>query len=1066
MSEFIKLNNNWIDVYRVYQKINNMWVLKNSFQDTLSNLSNLITYKKDGIVQKIVDGSGNIIIQKTQVVHNQDNSTSTIVSKTKKNVNGTTIRTKTTSTEYENGNLDNKLATIDYDSSGKPITRQNKNTDVIGNVNTQNIEYDENENPIVVEYDINTLASYGIGENITGNGVNTKFFPFTFNEGFNMHIRFKTIDSEQPNPPLVRDTEDSSTNYLYNIMSAKTTTADANGRWPGFEIRWAIPKSGPNANDSFDIRRTLAGDKKSLTTNLKGKGYNDIYDFTITLDPSKSSDKFTIHNNITKEIITRVNNIFDNDPNIAVTLGYAINMQGEPYRYSNVTIYDFCVERFDSSAEVDTPTISCDGSQIILTCNSEKSRIYYRINSVVSSDKYELYTYPIPIHTDTQIEAYSVNQHQISNVVLQNCKYDDGRPDEPVITCDGEFVTISCACNATIMYSTNGETYDIYHSPFTIYEDTTVYAYAQVDDIQSDIVSKLCEYIEIPDNDYANQYLTFDVLTSGTIAWKAIGNLAKTISYSINDGEWGEITSTSSGVFITVAQGDKVRFKGTNQQYATSKSNYSGFDGGTAKYNIYGNIMSLIYGDDFIGNNTLPSKSYVFCSIFKQSGVVSAENLVLPATTLQTYCYRAMFSKAHSLEKAPALPATTLATGVYWYMFEECPITEAPELLADTLVSECYGHMFEGCTQLSYIKCLATSGFTSNNCKADWVKNVSSSGTFVKDNDTSWSTGTSGIPTGWIVYNTEVLSNPIITCNGEMITVTCDTEDAAIYYRLNNTGEYIEYTDSISISEDTIIEAYSHKGTNTSEIITQTCVYREKIYTFGGLQVSDGPLYYGYDGYEIADSWDDNSYNSYDYYVHGESNGSSSFNYIEMGQLFENSEFSDSDGDIVNALDPFNGWRLPTTDEWGNILGSNRPGSTVNGFENKHYALVQLTGVTYRNVTSPRGVLVFPDNETIIEESLLFFDDITLNENITKAQLDNCLNQGCMFIPTCGYYDGDWSEDTIYMSSDNAYDLESNSIENIDKSSVYCGVRLVKNATYGDSTPLEGANQSINSWNI
>ena len=94
-----------------------------------------------------------------------------------------------------------------------------------------------------------------------------------------------------------------------------------------------------------------------------------------------------------------------------------------------------------------------------------------------------------------------------------------------------------------------------------------------------------------------------------------------------------------------------------------------------------------------------------------------------------------------------ALPATTLATGCYWYMFEQCAITEAPILNATTLVKECYGHMFEGCALLDSIICLATNGFNTTNCRADWVKNVAGDGVFVKAaNVSSWSRGTSGIP--------------------------------------------------------------------------------------------------------------------------------------------------------------------------------------------------------------------------------------------------------------------------------------------------------------------------------
>lgn len=235
--------------------------------------------------------------------------------------------------------------------------------------------------------------------------------------------------------------------------------------------------------------------------------------------------------------------------------------------------------------------------------------------------------------------------------------------------------------------------------------------------------------------------------------WKAIGSgQEKTIQYSLNDGAWTSITATSAGVSIPVVADDVIRFRGSNNTYAKDKSNYSGFEGGTANFNVEGNIMSLVNGDNFAGTSTL-SGTYNFCSIFKLSNVVSAKHLILPATTLTKYCYRAMFSKCASLATAPVLPATTLAQGCYWYMFEECAITNAPDLLATTLVNSCYGYMFTKCTSLNHIKCLATSGLGTTNCLQGWMTNVAAIGTFIKDANTTWPSGNNGIPSNWTIVN-------------------------------------------------------------------------------------------------------------------------------------------------------------------------------------------------------------------------------------------------------------------------------------------------------------------------
>ena len=51
--------------------------------------------------------------------------------------------------------------------------------------------------------------------------------------------------------------------------------------------------------------------------------------------------------------------------------------------------------------------------------------------------------------------------------------------------------------------------------------------------------------VDCGDEDFSKQYLTFEILTSGTIGWYAKGTGAeKTIQYSINGGEWTSITSS------------------------------------------------------------------------------------------------------------------------------------------------------------------------------------------------------------------------------------------------------------------------------------------------------------------------------------------------------------------------------------------------------------------------------------------------------------------------------------------------------------------------------------------
>ena len=112
---------------------------------------------------------------------------------------------------------------------------------------------------------------------------------------------------------------------------------------------------------------------------------------------------------------------------------------------------------------------------------------------------------------------------------------------------------------------------------------------------------------------------------------------------------------------------------------------------------VYGNIMSLEYGDNFIGQTAWVGSNVDSYGLFYETDIRSAKNLILPATTLSEGAYRAMFSGCISLTKAPELPATTLSPYCYHSMFAGCSsLTKAPSLPATILAEGCYMEMFAG----------------------------------------------------------------------------------------------------------------------------------------------------------------------------------------------------------------------------------------------------------------------------------------------------------------------------------------------------------------------------------
>lgn len=238
--------------------------------------------------------------------------------------------------------------------------------------------------------------------------------------------------------------------------------------------------------------------------------------------------------------------------------------------------------------------------------------------------------------------------------------------------------------------------------------------------------------------------LTFEITSPGQIKWGADSG-TKEIEYSLNGGAW---TSLSGNSYIDVVSGDTVQFRGNHPEGYGGRSN--SFYLTNCGFNLSGNIMSMLYYDDFANEKSLvePSAFEYFFAVC--SGLASAANLILPATTLSERCYYNMFGGCQSL-------------------------TTAPELPAPTLVSRCYSNMFYYCTSLNYIKCLATD-ISASFCTTAWVSDVPNSGgggssdsssssssgsdvpfaggTFVKAagmND--WQFGNDGIPQGWTVID-------------------------------------------------------------------------------------------------------------------------------------------------------------------------------------------------------------------------------------------------------------------------------------------------------------------------
>ena len=189
-----------------------------------------------------------------------------------------------------------------------------------------------------------------------------------------------------------------------------------------------------------------------------------------------------------------------------------------------------------------------------------------------------------------------------------------------------------------------------------------------------------------------------------------------TIEYSTDKTTWQTLGTTSTtALTYTLHSGDKLYLR-CNADTWSSSTNYNIITGISK---VSGNIMSLLYGSNFTGQETSfpnTASSYIFKGLFNSNNkLIDASNLLLPAVTLTSSCYQIMFQNCTLLTAAPALPAITLASNCYASMFVGCTsLTTAPELPATTLFDGCYQSMFVSCTSLTTAPALPATTLTSS----------------------------------------------------------------------------------------------------------------------------------------------------------------------------------------------------------------------------------------------------------------------------------------------------------------------------------------------------------------
>ena len=195
----------------------------------------------------VVDESGNTTVIITTTVVNEDGSS---------NMNETTVVTDESGNTLESTetNVDSNAdgsytgTSVTYDGDGNPTYGENVTGDTEGNVNTQDVRYDESGNSAVTSYTIDTSGNPDGEKTYNADGVNTEYYAFDLTEGFVLDFNF-TIDFS--NQPAGQDENH------HNILTMKRATPSP---WYGFQLRQS------STNKNIILGTQFSGGSNTNTT--------------------------------------------------------------------------------------------------------------------------------------------------------------------------------------------------------------------------------------------------------------------------------------------------------------------------------------------------------------------------------------------------------------------------------------------------------------------------------------------------------------------------------------------------------------------------------------------------------------------------------------------------------------------------------------------------------------------------------------------------------------------------------------------------------------------------------
>ena len=235
-----------------------------------------------------------------------------------------------------------------------------------------------------------------------------------------------------------------------------------------------------------------------------------------------------------------------------------------------------------------------------------------------------------------------------------------------------------------------------------------------------------------PLSTYIRKYLTIQAIETGTISVViSSGCSSMTISYSLDNGvTWidNAFTTGTAKTYTTptISAGDRVLWKciSTDGSFSKEYGKVIKFLS-TKSCKMYGNILSMIYGDAFIGKNTVTDGFQTFRQNFTNLKVVDAEYLIIPVMTMKQYVAIMMFDGNTNLVKGPALVSDDIQAGALRQAFRNNTHLASLTIIADSV----------------------------SNTQPDWASGVPTGGVLTREIGNTFTL----LPTGWTTNDVSVV---------------------------------------------------------------------------------------------------------------------------------------------------------------------------------------------------------------------------------------------------------------------------------------------------------------------